>query len=648
MNLGQNLEQDRSLSVLNSLDDPIICTSEKGVVRFVNIAARQCPVFSGEIEGKVLSSPISLEEKNSGALEVLEQAREQSGWNGCVYLETEKKNRCFKLQVTKFAIDQDDEPHYLWKILDETLRNGFDNIVSKEQFCRLVIEKQADLVVAVDTENRFLFVSPSYCSFFDKSEKELLGQTFLPLVHEDDRQNTLDEMQKLFVPPHKCTITQRVMTSNGWRWLQWVDDAFLDAENNVTSIIGVGRDISDQVEMQNEINECKNNLEKLVDQRTAELVEANKQLQQEVIERQKKEKDFQKSQGRLQSIVTSLHGSAINVINAKGDYLEAWADEEFEKDTGIKGKDVIGQNISFYFPPEKTVELMAMIAKIINTGESVSFEYEYPTPNGMLWHEANVSLLKGYDDEEDCVVSFIKDITSRKKVEQTSLEYQKQLQSLATELTIAEERERRHIAQLLHDDIGQNLALINIRLKMLQEQIEDEKKAETLEEITGIISDTITATRSLTFDLSPPILYELGFEEALRWLLEKYCGNLGIYGSFYKQGTSPELDDNIKVLLYHVVRELLVNISKYARAKTIQLEVQNKKDLIRIKIKDDGIGFDPKKLTGHNNGFAGYGLFSIKERLRRFKGSMVIKSNPGHGTRILITVPIDIKPGNEQ
>lgn len=113
---------------------------------------------------------------------------------------------------------------------------------------RLLVENQNDLVVKVDREGKFEYVSPSYCRLFGKSEQELLGRPFMPLVHEEDRAPTARAMEQLYRPPHSCRLEQRAMTVKGWRWIMWSDKAVLDTEGNVTSIVGVGRDITDEKE----------------------------------------------------------------------------------------------------------------------------------------------------------------------------------------------------------------------------------------------------------------------------------------------------------------------------------------------------------------------------------------------------------------
>jgi len=116
---------------------------------------------------------------------------------------------------------------------------------SKDKY-QLLLENQTDLVVKVDTDGRFLFVSPSYCEIFGKTKEELLGNKFMPLVHKDDREATIKAMENLYKPPYACYMEQRGKTKDGWRWLAWADKSVLDKDGKVVEIVGVGRDITER------------------------------------------------------------------------------------------------------------------------------------------------------------------------------------------------------------------------------------------------------------------------------------------------------------------------------------------------------------------------------------------------------------------
>ena len=116
----------------------------------------------------------------------------------------------------------------------------------RDESYKLLVENQNDLVVKVGADGRFLFVSQSYCKTFGKNEEELLGQSFMPLVHEEDRAPTAKAMESLLHPPHTAYIEQRAMTKEGWRWLAWSDRAIVDGKGRIEAVVGVGRDITDR------------------------------------------------------------------------------------------------------------------------------------------------------------------------------------------------------------------------------------------------------------------------------------------------------------------------------------------------------------------------------------------------------------------
>ncbi|MCK4430761.1 MAG: PAS domain S-box protein, partial [Candidatus Aminicenantes bacterium] len=133
------------------------------------------------------------------------------------------------------------------------LRHNMDReLKEREAKYRLLVENQTDLVIKVDNNGRFLFVSPSYCEMFGKIEEELLGKRFMPLVHEDDQEATSEAMKNLYRPPYTCYVEQRAMTKDGWKWLAWADKAVLEDDGKVVAVVGVGRDISERKRVEEE------------------------------------------------------------------------------------------------------------------------------------------------------------------------------------------------------------------------------------------------------------------------------------------------------------------------------------------------------------------------------------------------------------
>lgn len=236
-----------------------------------------------------------------------------------------------------------------------------------------------------------------------------------------------------------------------------------------------------------------------------------------------------------------------------------------------------------------------------------------------------------------------KEVLQRKQAEEQLAAYQADLRSLASQLTLAEERERRRLAVHLHDQIGQNLALSHIKLEELRAALEEAGAAALAGEtdyLARLLKKTIQETQSLTFKISPPILYELGLEAALESLTDQISHQHGLIAYFESDRHPKPMDENLKVLLFQAVQELLVNVVKHARARSLKVSMWRENGFLRLGVEDDGIGFDPQAPVPGQGKRGGFGLFSIKERLRPLGGNLEVKSEPGEGTEVILSVPL--------
>lgn len=215
-----------------------------------------------------------------------------------------------------------------------------------------------------------------------------------------------------------------------------------------------------------------------------------------------------------------------------------------------------------------------------------------------------------------------------------------QMRALASELSLAEERERRRIAVELHDRVGQALALAKIKLGLLRESLPIGEQKTAAEEVRSLIEQAIQDTRCLIFRISSPILYELGFEAALEWLAEQAHKQHGLNARFEDDHQSKPLDDDIRVLLFQAVNELVVNVAKHAQAKNLTITARRVEGCIHVSVMDDGVGFD-SAAAGKGGGRAdGFGLFSIRERLSCVHGDLEIESRKGLGTCVTLKAPL--------
>jgi len=354
----------------------------------------------------------------------------------------------------------------------------------------------------------------------------------------------------------------------------------------------------------------------------------------DITERKQAEEKLKIREQTLRAFLNAPTESAI-LLDTEGKILDI--NRIAAQRLGKSAEELIGMGIYDYLPADTAEYRKTRGAEVIRSGKPLRFQDEQGG------HHYDNNIYPVFDDEGkvSTLAVFSGDITEKKRAEERLLEYQEQLKSLALELTLAEERERHRIATDLHDEISQSLFISKMKVEALEKPASDKKVNETLDEISDSLGRIITTMRSLTFDLSSPILYEFGFEEAVaEWLTEQIEGKYGIETEFQDDGLSKPLDDDIRVLLFRNVRELLINVVKHANAKIIKVSIQKVESQIRVCVEDDGVGFDSAKAESMITNKKTFGLFSIRERLEHLGGNLEIESAPGCGCRITITSPL--------
>lgn len=217
--------------------------------------------------------------------------------------------------------------------------------------------------------------------------------------------------------------------------------------------------------------------------------------------------------------------------------------------------------------------------------------------------------------------------------------YQDQLKRLNTEITLVEERERRRIAENLHDSLGQTLGLAFMNLSSIELNECPEKVRNTVNFTSKLLNKAIEESRSLTYDLSPPILYELGLIPALKWKLEQFEKENNTKSRLYLDTKETELKKEYNIFLYRIVGELLANINKHANATEVEVKLFIKDGKHNITVEDNGVGIDKANLKGASSK-GGFGLLSIIERIESLGGSFAIFPSE-KGTMAELEIPFN-------
>lgn len=218
--------------------------------------------------------------------------------------------------------------------------------------------------------------------------------------------------------------------------------------------------------------------------------------------------------------------------------------------------------------------------------------------------------------------------------------YQGELRDMAASLCLAGERERRNIAQALHDHVGQSLAFARMRLLDIRGNAVFCGFEEDLAHVLRLLDGTLRYTRDLTCELSPPRLYELGLDAALDWLVEHYRAQHKVNLLYRGTESLKELDEEARAILYASARELLSNAIRHGRPANAWVTLMVQGDTVRLQVRDDGASLQAEQEpVDTGTARSRFGLFSIRERLRSRRGRLHVTSSPGAGTTATVEIP---------
>lgn len=524
-----------------------------------------------------------------------------------------------------------------------------------EQKYRLLVEQLPAITytAALDQASTTLYTSPQMEEILGVSVADYKADPDLwrKMLHSDDRDRVLAELAISHKTGQFFSSEYRMIAKDGR--VIWVrDDARIieDSQGRPMYLQGVMYDITERKNAEEQLQKAHEELESRVRQRTADFAEAIIELQKEIAERKLAEESLRKTEQRFRTI---FENTVVGLYRTTPDGRILLANPALVKMMGYRSFEELARLNLEKEGLDPSTPRSVFKQRIEKKDKVIGLESVWIKRDGtkLFVSESAVAVR----DEQGHILYYegtAQDITKRKEAEEKLLFYQKQLRSLASQLSLAEEQLRRRIASELHDHIAQNLAISKIKLGSLADTASTQERAESMREITDLIAQTIEETRSLTFEVSPPVLYELGFEAAVGWLARQARQRFGLDVKFTDDGLAKPLDTNIKVLLFQAVRELLVNVVKHAKARKASVSTKKVRNNIRITVEDDGVGFDPSRVKARDYSKGGFGLFNTRERLDQIGGSVEIHSSPGQGTRIILVAPLlkttakKIKPPN--
>lgn len=360
-----------------------------------------------------------------------------------------------------------------------------------------------------------------------------------------------------------------------------------------------------------------------------------------------------RSRERYRLLVESAHEYAMFTMDEKA-RIDSW-NSGANRILGFEEDEILGQPAAVIFTPEDRA--MGAVEQELRTaregGQSINERWHIRKDGSRFWGSGvvtslwNNGTLRGY-------AKVMRDNTTRKEAEDALRESQERYQELvetleerveertgqvrllASELVASEQRVRHRIARTLHDDLQQMLYAAEMQLQFLESDA-DEEMQEGIDEVAELVVGALNVTRQLTVELSPPVLKGEGLPEALEWLA-KHMREVHNLEVTVEVSERPQIShEEQRILLFQIVRELLFNVVKHAGVRQAQVALSVAEDGIMIIVSDEGKGFDMEALGAE--GHAGFGLYSVRERLDLFGGRLDIDSKPGEGTRVILFLP---------
>ena len=400
-------------------------------------------------------------------------------------------------------------------------------------------------------------------------------------------------------------------------WARLKGKPIYDEKNKIIGRRGILQDITDSKKAQLELELSKNKL-----QDSLELVKENEYLLKEA--------------GRMANIGYWGYDKQTDTISWSNNLHQIYGTDPKEDVPDIN-------MILSVFNEESRQRLIKATLNLTNNGVPYEIELQMTNfKNEKRWLRNIGEAI--YNDKNEIIGrrGVSQDITQWILAKKEIQEYQASLQKLTTEITLIEEKQKKEIATNIHDHLSQSLVISRMRISEMKKKPELKKINEDLLFLETHIYEALENSRKITYELSPPVLYQLGIIDALNWFLDNTETTHKIKCQISSNTTDIKFSDVKSILLYRSIQEIITNIIKYANASLITLDINKNKHKIDFLITDNGVGFDASILNKqhHNHTGSGFGLFTVKERIKNIQGEFSLKSGINTGTIVKIIVPL--------
>jgi len=618
--------------MVETMNEGAVTLASDGTILFCN--QRFADIVKGSLE-KVMGSSI-YQYISSTDLQLFEGLLEQGlkgNSKGELALQTEDENSAPAL-FSISALEHTDMPGAVCLVVtDLTDQKRSEEMLAEEKLTTQILHQAAEIFVLCDDQGRILRASQSTNRLFGRSP---IFQTFDEAFHLFYLDGTpfvlLPAMSDKFL--HAVEVTLKHGDNKVFSFLLSARSLFNN--NGLLGIVVVMVDFTERKKMEETLKNAHDLLELRVQERTVELERANKHLAEQSCLLESFFKDT----------ITPLV-----LLDREFNFIRV--NEAYARSCQRAVPDILGHNHFEFYPHE---ENEAIFRRVVETGisyQALAKPFSFPDhPEwGVTYWDWILTPLPDDRGETAFLVFSLEEVTDRQEAEEALRKSEQQLRTLTEQLLYAQENERKRIARDMHDSLGASMSGLKYKMEELVHNLPDRDPrqiGETLEYLISIIQETIGETRRIQNDLRPPLLDDLGILPTLTWLSRKFqkiYSRMAVEQQLEVQEEDvPEL---LKVVIFRITQEAFNNIGKHARATQVRITLSREQNQLKLLIRDNGVGFDSKRLSEPADRPQGMGLSSMKERANLSGGSFSVESHSGKGTIIQVSWPFDKKMGVE-
>lgn len=478
--------------------------------------------------------------------------------------------------------------------------------------------------------------NPAYLKIWPEAfhAEGIVGKNIIEFLAADEQERVRAVFREVIETGRPKLIREffHVCPDHGGTWWNWnLTPVFENGE--VIAFIHMLAEVTDTVRSKEEMT-------RLVETHTAELMRTKERLEKQIVRRERAQTILRRHMELHRKIIDNIpvmlmfydQNGQFQLLNREFQKLTGW--------TAAKVKQVDNPMKAFF--PDPTVRRKAW--EFMLKASTDWKEFPITTCDGQavdsLW--TNVRLSDG--SQIGIGLDMRQRLETERKLEALNRDLNRraeQLQFLAGEVTEAEDRERRHLAELLHDDLQQMLVAAKYQLNFVREGIGgNEDLQKEIEELLRILNESISKTRGLSHELSPPALHQESLAKAMMVLAGQMKEKHGLEVTVEAKDDYKSPLDNIKSFLFKSVQEMLFNVIKHAGTNRATVSLWQKGFDFNVTVSDAGRGFDASERERWSNSQAGMGLFKVQERVKLMGGDFRIASAPGKGTSITLSVPV--------